>query len=529
MHLLSALAAGIRGAENGSCVLYKRGTTTKATYYDDFEGTTAKTQSASTDLSLDGNGRLEAYVNELVDVDVKDSSGNTLIKFTDGAAAPGVEVKSASFTGVDYVTAASAAGNPTTLQAALDLWKTNAGSEDFKIQGVTPTQLYNQTYTKAENVKRHGALGDNVADDTSAITAAITALGSGGGVVYFPPGTYRVTSTLSVPQNVSFQGTGPDSCAITMDHASNDLINTSGSSTYYYSEIKGLRLTASQDNTGNAIELASAVRMRVENCFIGGVNSLGLLINGSAANSELVCVDTHFQPGAATTSCINMGQATSKSHVIRCWFELQASHSATVLTANDVYVAHCSFNTTVQSVSSLTYVSFTGNAWIVGNHFLDPGVGTVTPIFQGAMDSDDEVHESGNNYDGNLAPFSYTSGDGARQTYEVRENNRTLLTDNSATVTLKADQFGIVILKRTLDTAQTISANTAPKGARLILMVWWAVAGTTNVPLLDSSAFRSVTAISLTNGSADIRWFVSEDFGGTLKWTQVSDRISVTV
>lgn len=42
------------------------------------------------------------------------------------------------------------------------------------------------------NVKDYGAVGDGVADDTSAIDAAITAAANGG-VVYFPPGTYKTT------------------------------------------------------------------------------------------------------------------------------------------------------------------------------------------------------------------------------------------------------------------------------------------------------------------------------------------------
>ena len=528
MHLLSALAAGIQGAGGGTCVIYKRGTSTKATYYDDFEGTTARSQSASTELSLDSNGRLEAYVDEVVDVAVKDSSGNAVITFTDGASSPAVEVRSASFTGVDYVTAASAAGNPTSLQTALNLWKTNAGSADFKIQGVTPTQLYNQTYTQCENVKRHGAEGDNSTDDSSAIAAAITALGANGGVVYFPPGTYRVTTTLTVPQNVSLIGTGPDSSAITMDHASNDLVNSSGTSTYYYNEIRGLRLTASQANSGTPVELATAVRTRISNCHIGGSNNNGHLLHGSVANTELVCEDTHFVAGAAAASCILMPQATSKSHISRCWFELATSHSAVVVNVNDATVTGCVFNPTEASVSSLTYLQYTGNVWVMFNHFLDPGVGTATPIFQNTMASADELHEFGNNFDGNSAPLNYTATAGGRMVFGSRDTNHQEVTDNSAAVTLNADGFGVIVLQRTVDSAQVISANKAPPGSRLTLFIYWNVGTTVNAPTF-STDFRTVGAVAPANGEADVREFVSEDFGGTLKWTQVNTRISVTV
>lgn len=45
------------------------------------------------------------------------------------------------------------------------------------------------------NVKDYGAVGDGVADDTAAIQAAMTAQRD----VYLPNGTYKVTSTLSIP------------------------------------------------------------------------------------------------------------------------------------------------------------------------------------------------------------------------------------------------------------------------------------------------------------------------------------------
>ncbi len=46
------------------------------------------------------------------------------------------------------------------------------------------------------NVTDYGAVGDGVTDDTSAISAALTAA-SAGGTVYFPRGTFRVTAALT--------------------------------------------------------------------------------------------------------------------------------------------------------------------------------------------------------------------------------------------------------------------------------------------------------------------------------------------
>ncbi|HYG74061.1 MAG TPA: glycosyl hydrolase family 28-related protein, partial [Planctomycetota bacterium] len=53
------------------------------------------------------------------------------------------------------------------------------------------------------NVKKDGAKGDGVADDTAAIQAAFERIKGGvimGATIYFPPGTYRITKTIEPPE-----------------------------------------------------------------------------------------------------------------------------------------------------------------------------------------------------------------------------------------------------------------------------------------------------------------------------------------
>ncbi|RFU28181.1 hypothetical protein B7463_g8175, partial [Scytalidium lignicola] len=55
------------------------------------------------------------------------------------------------------------------------------------------------------SVKDHGAVGDGVTDDTEAIQAAL-ALATTSNLIYFPAGSYIVTSTINVPSNIRMTG-----------------------------------------------------------------------------------------------------------------------------------------------------------------------------------------------------------------------------------------------------------------------------------------------------------------------------------
>ncbi len=64
------------------------------------------------------------------------------------------------------------------------------------------------------NVKAHGAIGNGTTDDTAAIQASINALPSGGGVVYLPSGTYKITSALTIVSDIFLRGAGANATII---------------------------------------------------------------------------------------------------------------------------------------------------------------------------------------------------------------------------------------------------------------------------------------------------------------------------
>ena len=58
----------------------------------------------------------------------------------------------------------------------------------------------------AVSVKDYGAVGNGTTDDTAAIQAAITA--NYGGEIYFPAGTYKITSGLTITSGIKLSGSG---------------------------------------------------------------------------------------------------------------------------------------------------------------------------------------------------------------------------------------------------------------------------------------------------------------------------------
>jgi nitrous oxide reductase accessory protein NosL len=65
------------------------------------------------------------------------------------------------------------------------------------------------------DVRRFGAQGDGLANDRTAICEAVkSAREAGGGIVFFPPGTYLTDETIFVPSDVTLRGANRESCIL---------------------------------------------------------------------------------------------------------------------------------------------------------------------------------------------------------------------------------------------------------------------------------------------------------------------------
>lgn len=113
----------------------------------------------------------------------------------------------------------------------------------------------------------YGAIGDGVADDTTAIQAALTAAGAVRGRVYFPDGRYRVVAKLVVPAGVSLFGIGV--ATLLKDHASNEFFSwETGTDAGCGVTVADLRFEGAQNNTGTVWSFAAAVAVTFVRCTI---------------------------------------------------------------------------------------------------------------------------------------------------------------------------------------------------------------------------------------------------------------------
>lgn len=531
MDIISSLESGFEGAENGSAIIYQRGTTTPAVYFSDFEGLSSVT--AGTTVTLDSNGAAQVYVNQLVTVVVSSSAGVTLETFVPGKAAPGIEVRSLSFNGPDYVTGASAAGNPTTLQAILDLIVGSFGTEDFKVDvDGTATDLSTAIANSTGvfyNVKSptYGAVGDGTTNDTTAIQAAIDAANTaGGGIVFFPEGTYKTTAVLTLPPTVSLLGAGPQVTQIRVaDGTANCINTTSAPGTITGAQtIQGLRLGASETNTGAAIDFAVAMDCQVINCFLGDATfstaTTGLV--GCSAACRITYKNCKFV--VAANNPIHRDTAATFSIFEDCEFvSFAGSQNSSLSRAfGEVKYSRCTFDASASVSGTYTMVDLLTNlvskVTIEGCTFLG-GVGTVTGVGTPTLGTAASTMQEANNIFDVGVDTSFalnTDFTGAvvdtRNTFSSREG-MTDIQGSTGAVTVDAEGFGNTVVVATSSATQTFTfpANGVPGMKHTLTMQNSTGAGVTLVAFVTVSGDQD-TIPTIADGNFFVATFVYAHF-----------------
>lgn len=159
------------------------------------------------------------------------------------------------------------------------------GSSILKKRDVLSKQLKDT----AINVKKFGAKGDSITDDTKAIQKAINYCQSlvsdrslDGGNVFFPKGTFLISSTLTITSsNITLCGDSTSSSVLYAPNAYFDLVHFNGTdSSLYNSGMKNLRVyTPGNTTEGNHLRMTKTLNSIFENlCLVGSYK--GIAVDG---------------------------------------------------------------------------------------------------------------------------------------------------------------------------------------------------------------------------------------------------------
>ncbi len=153
------------------------------------------------------------------------------------------------------------------------------------------------------NVVTYGATGNGVTNDYAAIQAAITACANaGGGIVFFPVGTYLIMSTLIVNNdNVHLVGTGHGSIIVAGSGvASAQMLWVQGPATTfrYGFAIYDLSFWCTGVTGVTGIQLDQTYYATLHNVDIEGIYSVNLYLNGTASYYGAYTHVSHCHLGA---------------------------------------------------------------------------------------------------------------------------------------------------------------------------------------------------------------------------------------
>lgn len=171
------------------------------------------------------------------------------------------------------------------------------------------------------SVKDFGAVGNGVADDTTAIQNALNAATGRG--VYFPAGTYRISTTLVIKTNTTLVGDGIGKSIIKLTSGfgaavtaiRNDVI-TGTANVYYDADLEFYGLTFDgNNNASRTAELVAILKVQnviFSNCSFQNHTYIALAMTASRNMTVTECYFTNNgRPSPSTVSAPALWIATS--------------------------------------------------------------------------------------------------------------------------------------------------------------------------------------------------------------------------
>ncbi len=261
------------------------------------------------------------------------------------------------------------------------------------------------------DVKKYGAKGDFFADDSAAISAAISdAYNNAQGGVLLPPGSYRLNAGAIVGMpNVSVYGV-PGRTFIFQDHASHDTFSyTHGPQDQNTTYISGIAFQGNIANSGAIVHSTADMRLNIENCTYnsgaGPYNLSGPFLYSSGSGfSQYTIRDCFMRPGDPFSALMVTGNPNAFIRVDSNYLVMSDGYLSSMfpLSQGRNIISNNYFDLTEHSTgggAACVYV-VVGGAYpqtINGNVYYSSG-GPL--VFSLAADSGAWVVSSGNTYTG---------------------------------------------------------------------------------------------------------------------------------
>lgn len=238
------------------------------------------------------------------------------------------------------------------------------------------------------NVMDQGALGDGTTNDTAAIQATIDlAEAAGGGLIYFPPGTYSILSQMTVVlpgslSRITLMGAPGATLSLGADLANNDtpmidVSNSGGALVRCWFTVLDLKFEGNS-HTGTGLKTNSlAERTTIERCWFHdfdgrglwaygsiGINIIGSHfitcgtgcdIDGTTSQGEGAIVGSKFE--SCVDVCLNLNDGITFMEIIGCTFYGSVPHKVEVADgAYSIGFRACSFEDAATEGSCLWFV-----------------------------------------------------------------------------------------------------------------------------------------------------------------------------
>ena len=287
-----------RPLAGGLMYTYKAGTTTNATTYSDDSGTPN-----TNPIVLNSDGECNLYLDDdvIYRIILKDAAGVTQFDKDNISSNGAKDAAVLSFENVANLRLSIGNDREPVAQTSGYYVAGDGGGNSFYWDGTSSATDNGGTIIKPTlvsgagrwlavdtssyiNVKQFGAVGDGVADDTTAISSAIDEFNT----VYFPNGTYLFSGITINKHNVTLYGAGESRSVLLMTNAAAAAVTIGSTAFTSGINIRNLKIEGNDSNLGG-ISLGTttfaAARIRIQDVFITGfqnaTNGYGIRLNSN--------------------------------------------------------------------------------------------------------------------------------------------------------------------------------------------------------------------------------------------------------